>query len=69
MTLVKTYISGPNIGDIEFTRSKHKSFAMLKDGLGSTIVLSDKEGRSIARVGYDAWGNFRWSNKAKKTAI
>lgn len=67
LKLVKTYISGPGTDDLEFTRSKKKSYAMLKDGLGSTIVLTGKNGKTIARIGYDAWGNFKWSGKAKKS--
>jgi hypothetical protein len=38
---------------------------MLKDALGSTIALTGKEARPIARINYDAWGEFRWPEKGK----
>jgi RHS repeat-associated protein len=36
---------------------------MLKDGLGSTIALTGRDGKAVARIGYDAWGEFRWFGK------
>jgi RHS repeat-associated protein len=35
----------------------------LKDGIGSTIALANRGGHAVARIGYDAFGNFRWPDK------
>ncbi|KAF1079137.1 MAG: hypothetical protein GQF41_4550 [Candidatus Rifleibacterium amylolyticum] len=62
--LVKEFLSGPGADDIEFTKTGNVSLAMLKDTLGSTIALTGKEGRTVAEIGYDAWGNFKWSDSS-----
>ena len=42
------------------TKCHNSSLYMLKDALGSTIALANRGGKNIARIGYDAWGNFRY---------
>jgi RHS repeat-associated protein len=44
-------------------RYHRRDLAMLKDGLGSTIALANSNGIAVARMNYDAWGNFRWPMK------
>ena len=63
LKLFREFVGGPAADDIEHTRYGKLSFAMLKDGLGSTIALTGRDGKAIAHIGYDAWGNFRWSDK------
>jgi RHS repeat-associated protein len=63
LKLFREFVGGPNTDDIKHTRYNHLSLAMLKDGLGSTIALTGKEARPIARINYDAWGEFRWPAK------
>ena len=68
LDLVREFIGGPDADDLEHTRYGKISLAMLKDGLGSTIALTGREGKAIARIGYDAWGNFRWSDNDKHSS-
>jgi RHS repeat-associated protein len=63
LTIFREFIGGPGSDDIAYTRYNRLSLAMLKDGLGSTIALTSKHGKAIARIGYDAWGEFRWNDK------
>jgi RHS repeat-associated protein len=63
LKIFREFIGGPGSDDIAYTRYNHLSLAMLKDGLGSTIALTSKDGKAIARIGYDAWGEFRWNDK------
>jgi RHS repeat-associated protein len=63
LKLFREFVGGPAADDIEHTRYNRLSLAMLKDGLGSTIALTGRDGKSIARIGYDAWGEFRWDGK------
>lgn len=55
-------ISGPYSDDIEISKYKRNGLYMLKDALGSTIALANRGGKAIAKIGYDAWGNFRYEN-------
>jgi RHS repeat-associated protein len=66
LKLFREFVGGPNTDDIKHTRYNHLSLAMLKDGLGSTIALTGKEARPIARINYDAWGEFRYGDKLDK---
>ena len=45
------------------TRYHGRKLWTLKDGLGSTIALTNRGGNAVARIGYDAWGSFRWPDK------
>ncbi len=63
LKIFREFIGGPGSDDIAYTRYNRLSLAMLKDGLGSTIALTSKDGKAIARIGYDAWGEFRWNDK------
>ncbi len=63
LTIFREFIGGPGSDDIAYTRYNRLSLGMLKDGLGSTIALTSKDGKAIARIGYDAWGEFRWNDK------
>ncbi|MGM0601252.1 MAG: RHS repeat-associated core domain-containing protein, partial [Candidatus Rifleibacteriota bacterium] len=65
LKLFREFVGGPDTDDIKHTRYNKLSLAMLKDGLGSTIALTGKEARPIARINYDAWGEFRWTEKGK----
>ena len=58
--LKREYIGGPYSDDIDITKYHNSSLYMLKDALGSTISLANRGGKNIARIGYDAWGNFRY---------
>ncbi|MBF0547234.1 MAG: RHS repeat protein [Candidatus Riflebacteria bacterium] len=60
---VREFISSPGSDDIETTNYHGKSLSMLKDALGSTIALTNHCGNIVAKVDYDAWGNFRWPDK------
>ena len=66
LKLFREFVGGPAADDIEHTRYGKLSFAMLKDGLGSTVALTGRDGKVIANIGYDAWGNFRYSDKFDK---
>jgi len=66
LKLFREFVGGPAADDIAHTRYGKLSFAMLKDGLGSTIALTGRDGKAIAHIGYDAWGNFRYSDKFDK---
>ncbi|PKK88231.1 MAG: hypothetical protein CVV64_19735 [Candidatus Wallbacteria bacterium HGW-Wallbacteria-1] len=66
LKLFREFVGGPAVDDIEHTRYGKLSFAMLKDGLGSTVALTGRDGKVIANIGYDAWGNFRYSGKFDK---
>jgi RHS repeat-associated protein len=66
LKLFREFVGGPATDDIKHTRYKRLSLAMLKDGLGSTIALTGKEARPIARINYDAWGEFRYEDKLDK---
>ncbi|MEW6712075.1 MAG: RHS repeat-associated core domain-containing protein, partial [Candidatus Riflebacteria bacterium] len=68
LKLFREFVGGPSADDMSHTRYGKLSFAMLKDGLGSTIALTGKEARPIARINYDAWGNFRWHGKDCKNS-
>ena len=63
LELVRAFIGGPSTDDLEYTRQDHRSLSHLKDGLGSTIALTVKDGRPVARIGYDVWGNLKWPDK------
>jgi RHS repeat-associated protein len=63
LKLFREFVGGPAVDDIEHTRYNKLSLAMLKDGLGSTIALTGRDGKAVARIGYDAWGEFRWVGK------
>jgi RHS repeat-associated protein len=65
LKLFREFVGGPDSDDIKHTRYNRLSLAMLKDGLGSTIALTGINGRPIARINYDAWGEFRWPEKGK----
>ena len=53
----------PAAGMFLATKYHGKQMWMLKDGLGSTIALTNRGGHPIAKIGYDAWGNMRWPDK------
>ncbi|MBF0407960.1 MAG: hypothetical protein HQM10_11435 [Candidatus Riflebacteria bacterium] len=59
----REFISGPGNDDIQTTNYHGKSLTMLKDALGSTIALTNRGGNTVAKINYDAWGNFRWPEK------
>lgn len=61
--LQREFISGPYSDDIEVTSYKCRDLHHLKDGIGSTIALANRSGSVVARMNYDAWGNFRWPAK------
>jgi len=67
LKLFREFVGGPAADDIEHTRYGKLSFAILKDGLGSTIALTGRDGKAIAHIGYDAWGNFRYVGKDCKS--
>ena len=62
LMLQREYISGPYSDDMEISKYKRNGLYMLKDALGSTIALANRGGKAIAKIGYDAWGNFRYEN-------
>ncbi|KAF1079143.1 MAG: Rhs family protein, partial [Candidatus Rifleibacterium amylolyticum] len=66
LKLFREFVGGPAADDIAHTRYGKLSFAMLKDGLGSTVALAGRDGKVIAHIGYDAWGNFRYEDKLDK---
>lgn len=68
LKVFREFVGGPSADDISHTRYGKLSLAMLKDGLGSTIALTGKEAIPIARINYDAWGNFRWNDKDCKNS-
>ncbi|MBF0410118.1 MAG: RHS repeat-associated core domain-containing protein, partial [Candidatus Riflebacteria bacterium] len=61
--LYREFVSGPQTDDIEATRYHCRDVSMLKDALGSTIALTNRNGNLISKIAYDAWGNFRWPDK------
>ncbi|MBF0410120.1 MAG: RHS repeat-associated core domain-containing protein [Candidatus Riflebacteria bacterium] len=61
--LYREFVSGPQTDDIEATRYHCRDVSMLKDALGSTIALTNRNGNLISKIGYDAWGNFKWPDK------
>jgi len=63
LNLLREFIGGPVADDLEHTRYNRMSLAMLKDGLGSTIVITGREAKVLADIDYDAWGNFRNQGK------
>jgi RHS repeat-associated protein len=67
LKLVREFVNGPGTDDIAFTRYGLTSLTVLKDGLGSIIALTGPEAQTIAQIGYDAWGEFRWSGDEEKT--
>ncbi|MBU1109982.1 MAG: hypothetical protein KKB51_25095, partial [Candidatus Riflebacteria bacterium] len=67
LKLFREFVGGPAVDDTAHTRYGRLSFAMLKDGLGSTIALTGRDGKAIAHIGYDAWGNFRYVGKDCKS--
>ncbi|MBU1109987.1 MAG: hypothetical protein KKB51_25120 [Candidatus Riflebacteria bacterium] len=66
LKLVREFVNGPGTDDIAFTRYGLTSLTVLKDGLGSIIALTGQEAQTIAKIGYDAWGEFRWSGDEEK---
>ena len=66
LQLVREFVGGPGTDDITHARYGKLSFTMLKDGLGSTVALTGRDGKVIANIGYDAWGNFRFESKPGK---
>jgi len=63
---VREFLGGPGMDDIEATRYHGRTVWHAKDMLGSTIALTNNGGNAVSRVGYDAWGNFRWSAKGHR---
>lgn len=61
--LQREFLSGPYSDDIEVTNYMCRPLHHLKDSIGSTIALADRSGGIVARMDYDAWGNFRWPAK------
>lgn len=62
LILKREFIGGPLSDDLEISKYSHNSIYMLKDALGSTIALTNRCGSTIAKINYDAWGNFRYPN-------
>ena len=62
LVLKREFIGGPFSDDIEISKYHHNNLYLLKDALGSTIALTNRGGKAIAKIGYDAWGNFRYKN-------
>jgi len=63
LKLLRQFIGGPGTDDLELTRYHGRKLWTLKDGIGSTIALTNRGGNAVARIGYDAFGNFRWPDK------
>jgi len=63
LKLIRQFIGGPGTDDLELTRYHGRKLWTLKDGIGSTIALTNRGGNAVARIGYDAWGSFRWPDK------
>jgi RHS repeat-associated protein len=57
---MREYQGGPATDDLAATKYRNQRLWHLKDALGSTIALSNRVGQTIARMDYDAWGNFRF---------
>jgi RHS repeat-associated protein len=63
LELIRQFIGGPGTDDLELTKYHGRKLWTLKDGIGSTIALTNRGGNAVARIGYDAFGNFRWPDK------
>jgi RHS repeat-associated protein len=63
LELIRQFIGGPGTDDLELTRYHGRKLWTLKDGISSTIALTNRGGHAVARIGYDAFGNFRWPDK------
>jgi len=65
LSRIREFVSGPGADDIESVRYYGRGLNVLKDALGSTIAVTNRDGHAMARVAYDAWGNFRWPANPK----
>jgi len=63
LNLIHEFIGGPGTDDLVTTKYHGRTLEMLKDGLGSTIALTNKAGHAVSRMNYDAWGNLRFPDK------
>lgn len=63
LKLIRQFIGGPGTDDLELTRYHGRKLWTLKDGLGSTIALTNRGGNAVARIGYDAFGNLKFPDK------
>jgi RHS repeat-associated protein len=63
LELIRQFIGGPGTDDLELTKYHGRKLWTLKDGIGSTIALTNRGGHAVARIGYDAFGNFRFPDK------
>ncbi|MFZ2960404.1 MAG: DUF6531 domain-containing protein [Candidatus Ozemobacteraceae bacterium] len=63
LLLYREFIGGPGTDDIEVTKYHGHLLSHLKDGLGSTIAVTNRSGNIVAKIGYDAFGNMRWPDK------
>jgi len=63
LDLVREFVGGPFADDLELTRYHGRSLHHLKNGLGSTIALTNRGGNAVSRIGYDAFGNMRWPDR------
>ena len=63
LELIRQFIGGPGTDDLEITKYHGRTLEVLKDALGSTIALTNKGGKAVSRMNYDAWGNLRFPNK------
>lgn len=63
LKLIREFIGGPGTDDLVSTKYHGRTLEFLKDGLGSTIALTNKGGNTVAKIGYDAFGNMRWPDK------
>ena len=63
LKLNREFIGGPGTDDLVATKFHGRTLEMLKDGLGSTIALTNRGGVAVSRVNYDAWGNLRFPDK------
>ncbi|MFZ2664040.1 MAG: RHS repeat-associated core domain-containing protein, partial [Patescibacteria group bacterium] len=63
LKLIREFIGGPGTDDLVSTKYHGRMLEHLKDGLGSTIALTNRSGKAVTKIGYDAWGNMRWPDK------
>ncbi|MFZ2959787.1 MAG: RHS repeat-associated core domain-containing protein, partial [Candidatus Ozemobacteraceae bacterium] len=63
LKLIREFIGGPGTDDLVSTKYHGRTLEMLTDGLGSTIAVTNRGGKAVTKIGYDAWGNMRWPDK------